>query len=80
MIGPLSVVMICSRSGFSPESNETITSGSAADSAKNAETGQERAVDVAGMFVDGGVDAVDEPVGQPQRVPLGQALPGPNSL
>ena len=36
MIGALSVVMICSRSGLAPPVSSEITSGSDADSAKNA--------------------------------------------
>ena len=36
MIGALSVVMICSRSGLAAPVSREMTSGSAADSAKNA--------------------------------------------
>ena len=41
-----------------------------------AESLQKGGVDVADVVVDRVVDLVDEPVGQPQRIPLGQALPG----
>ena len=60
---------------MAPVSSE-ITSGSAADSVKKARNpSQERRVDVADVARDRVVDGVDQPVGQPQRVALRQALP-----
>ena len=75
MIGALSVVMSCSRSGLASPVSSEMTSGSAADSVKNVpEALEERRVDVADVAGDRVADGIDEPVGQPQRVALGQAL------
>ena len=77
MIGPLSVVMSCSRSGLvSPDSSE-MTSGSDGGLGEEVpEALEERGVDVADVPGDRVLDRIDKAVGQPHRVALGQALPG----
>ena len=76
MIGPLSVVMICSRSGLATPLSSEMTSGSAADSdEERPKSLQEGGVDVADVGVDGVFDGVHQSVGQPQRIALSQTLP-----